>query len=117
MEQHRYGMHADDSSIGGKLRVLKTWWNLLRMHGPAYGPCIVKLTFLQEATVLFAETGVQINMESNRYVGAAIGSIQFICDYMQQKCEGWQAELTSLVMIAKSQPQATYSAFTQGLRH
>ena len=55
-------------------------------------------------------------MSSGRpYLGAAIGSKQFVEEHVKSKVGSWLSNITLLSEIAKSQPQAAYSALTHGL--
>ena len=108
--------YADDSSAGGKLRNVRTWWDMLSSKGPPYGyqvnPCksvlVVKPAFMDEAKKMFANTDVRITAEGSRFLGAAIGSTNFKKDYLMTKVNTWLAELNSFIAIAKSQPQVAY---------
>ena len=116
---------ADDSSAAGRLRRLHAWWDLLCAKGPSYdylanpskSVLVVKPTHLEEATTIFADTGVIITQHGHRFLGSAIGSPDFVADYLGQKATTWTDEVVALAEVAKSQPQAAYSAFTQGLKH
>ena len=91
--------------------------------GPEYGyhpnPAktwlIVKEHNLTEATELFRNTGVSITTEGKRHLGAAIGTRNFVEEYMQQRVATWVLEVEHLSSIAITQPHAAYSAFTHGL--
>ena len=50
-------------------------------------------------------------------MGAALGSRSFLEEYVGQKVDKWVNEVTKLADFAISQPQASYAAFTFGLRH
>ena len=96
-------------------------WRLDRVYmyvqAYVYVWAYMKAKKMFQAKKMFANTGVQITAEGSRCLGAAIGSTNFKKDYLMKKVNTWLAELNSLVAIAKSQPQAAYSVFTQGLKH
>ena len=48
---------------------------------------------------------------------AALGSWSYLEQYVGGKVEDWVGEVTRLAEFARSQPQASYAAFTFGLRH
>ena len=115
--------YADDATAGGKLHDLKSWWDDIARIGPEYGyhpnPAktwlIVKEHNLTEATELFRNTGVSITTEGKRHLGAAIGTRNFVEEYVQQRVATWVLEVEHLSSIAITQPHAAYSAFTHGL--
>ena len=77
---------ADDSSAGGRVQRLRAWWDILRQKGPAYGYAanaeksvlVVKAGHLTEAEDAFAGTGVHITTDGHRFLGAALGSTEFV---------------------------------------
>ena len=62
-------------------------------------------------------TGTGINTEGRKHLGAALGSQSYLEEYVGGKVEDWVEEVTRLAAFARSQPQASYPAFTFGLRH
>ena len=60
-------------------------------------------------------TGVQVTAEGRPYLGAAIGSEEFVISHVKNKVAKWTEELNSLAMIALMQPHAAHAAFTHGL--
>ena len=115
---------ADDSGAGGKRVKLRQWWDLLVEKGPSYGyypnaekPVLsVKLQFYADAIQIFDGTGVTINTNGCRYLGAAIASTDFTTAYTNGKIATWTQQVKRLGEIATSQPQAAYSAFARGLQ-
>jgi len=67
------------------------------------------------AKKLFAGTGVNISVEGQPYLGATIGTQEFIRNYVGAKVSEWSSEVLLLANIAESQPQAAYSALTHSL--
>ena len=114
---------ADDATAGGELSHLKSWWDRITELGPHYGyhpnaskTCLlVKESRLEEACTIFKGTGIAINTDGTRYLGAAIGTQSFVENYVQQKINGWVNKVEHLSSIAVSQPQAAYAALTHGL--
>ena len=115
---------ADDASASGQLRSLLEWWTKLSTIGPSYGYfpnaaktwLVVHPVHLEEARLLFVNTGVQISTDGRRELGAPLGSSSFVENYVSEKVKTWLSELDCLCTVARSQPQAAYCAFCQGLR-
>ena len=66
---------------------------------------------------MFAGSGVNVTLNDRPYLGAAIGCHEYIEEYV---CEFQSARMVILHQkilsdIAKSQPQAAFSALTHGL--
>ena len=124
--------YADDGGSGGKLAALKQWWDQLLRIGPTIGYfpnptktwLVVKSQYLSEARTLFADTGIRITEEGldddgetdgQRYLGAAIGSVSFIHQYVRNKVRTWVRELEDRCDLGKTEPQLAYAAYTMGL--
>ena len=69
------------------------------------------------AKEMFAGTGINITTEGRKHLSAALGSRSHLEQYVGDKLEDWVGEVTRLAEFARSQPQASYAAFTFGLRH
>lgn len=116
---------ADDVTIAGSLEEVKQWWDELREAGPTLGyypnskKCwlVVKPEKEGHAKEMFAGTGINITTEGRKHLGAALGSRSYLEQYVGSKVEEWVKEVTRLAEFARSQPQASYAAFTFGLRH
>ena len=115
--------YADDASAAGKIDALRQWWDLLSSPGPKFGYfpnasktwLVVKSQNLASAaSTTFADTGVQVTSVGRPYLGAAIGTRDFVHSYIESKVSAWVDELDCLATIAKSQPHAAHSAFTHG---
>ena len=134
IEQCKQIWYADDGGAGGTLTAVKSWWDKLLELGPAIGYypnasktwLVVKPQLLAEAKTIFANTGIKITEEGpesegqehvggQRYLGAAIGSKSFIKKYIEDKVKVWVTELKALSVLAKTEPQIAYSAYTMGL--
>ena len=49
-------------------------------------------------------------------MGAAIGSREYVEEYENDKVTNWISEITKLAEFAVTQPQASYAAYTFGLK-
>ena len=78
---------------------------------------LVKLDRQEAAQAMFSGTGVTITTDGCRHLGSALGSQQFVREFMASKVTIWLQELCNLSEIARSQPQAAYSALVHGLQH
>ena len=80
--------YANDAAAAGLLTDLCTWWDMLCDIGPQFGYfvnlsktfLIVKETHLPMAHAIFENTGIQVTTQGRRYLGAAIGSADFVHD-------------------------------------
>ena len=101
------------------------WWDELSSSGPAFGyfpnakKCwlITKPEKEEEARAVFGATAINITTEGHKHLGAALGSRSYFEEYVGQKVEDWVSQVMKLAEFAVSQPQASYVAFTFGLRH
>ncbi len=71
----------------------------------------------EAAKEVFGETMISITTEGQKHLGAALGSRSYFEEYFGEKVEDWVSQVTNLAVFASSQPQASYAAFTFGLRH
>lgn len=116
--------YADDSAAAGDIPGLSKWWNCLNQNGPQYGYhpnstktwLLVKPEFEKDAKKHFKGTGIQISITGRPYLGTPLGNSQYKDDFNNNKILEWCEQLKNLATIAKTQPQASYSAFTHGLR-
>ena len=90
---YRYGYFANAT---------KTWLVTKRKH-------------LANATDIFANTGVEVTSEGRPYLGAAIGSEDFVISHVKDNVIKWMKELDNLAKVVLTQPHAAYAAFTHGL--
>ena len=70
---------------------------------------------LEQAKDIFKDTGLNITTAGQKYLGSPIGVSSFKEAQMMKTVNGWVKEVTKLSLVAASQPQAAYSAFTHGL--
>ena len=117
--------YADDLSGAGKITDLKDWWDMVIEHGPTIGytpnaaksVLIVKPELYNLAIQTFRDSEIVITKEGQRHLGAVIGTQQFKEEYVKNKVAGWVREVTTLSTIAKTEPHAAYTAYTNGLQH
>ena len=114
---------ADDAGAGGKLQDLFNWWCVLAEKGPLYGYfvnppktwLVVKDCCFASATALFNNSGIQITTEGRPLLGAPLGNVDYCTSFLQSKSSSLVQEVRTLAKIARTEPQAAYSAFTHGL--
>ena len=114
---------ADDAAAAGKLTDLKEWWEKLSISGPDYGyfpnalktVIVTKPEHLERATNTFSDSEVTVTIEGTKYLGAPIGSIEFTTGSIEKQVTEWIDKVKHLAIIAKTEPQATYAAFTHSL--
>ena len=58
---------------------------------------------------------MNVTSEGRPYLGAAIGTSTFVEKHVSSKVNEWSSSVNTLSDIAKSQPQAAFSALTHGL--
>ena len=113
---------ADDATAAGNLEALHQWWTHLSSVGPQFGyfpnaqktHLVVKPEFENDAKRIFSNTDIQITLEGQRHLGAAIGTRSFADEYVSQKIQNWVSEICALADLANTQPQAAYAAFVHG---
>ena len=117
---------ADDATGAGTLPNLKRWWDLIHIEGKNYGYFVKPSkswlilkdsSKLLETKILFDDSPIKMTTSGKRHLGAAIGSMEYKDLYMEEKVEEWCGRMKSLSRIAKSQPQAAYSASIPGEQH
>ena len=64
---------------------------------------------------MFAGSGVNVTLDGRPYLGAVIGSNDYVEEYINSKVRAWSCSINILSDVAKSQPQAAFSALTHGL--
>jgi len=72
---------------------------------------------VEDVQVIFEGTAINISTQGQRHLGAALGSREYLEQYVGSKVEDWVSQVVKLAEFAMSQPQACYAAFTSGLRH
>ena len=62
------------------------------------------------------DSGIEINCEGTRHLGAAVGNTDFKRSYLMKKIDGWVSAVKKLAFIAATQPHAAFATFTQCLQ-
>ena len=109
----------------GALRELRKWWEVLNEMGPSleYYPSAKKCWILakqgKEDAVreVFRDTAINISTQGQKHLSAVLGSRTYLEGYVNGKVEGWVDQVVKLAEIAATYPQASYAAFTIGLKH
>ena len=102
-------------------------------HGPANGcfpkpsktHLVIKIECCAASNEKFQGTGVQITEDGNalahkagqHHLGAAIGSLEFVATYLDEKVATWVEQVTYLADVASTPPHAAYGGFVFSLRH
>ncbi|EDO35883.1 predicted protein [Nematostella vectensis] len=116
---------ADDATGCGSLDDVRQWWDTLQSSGPdlGYFPNAVKCWLVtkpekeESARKIFEGTGINITTEGRKHLGAALGSRPHLEQYVDSKVDEWVGQVTKLAEFSVSQPQASYAAYTFGLKH
>ena len=116
---------ADDATGEGLIEELKEWWDVLNDVRPTIGylpnakKCwlITKPDKEETARKVFAGTAVNVSSQGQRHLGAVLGSREYFEDYVNGKVEEWVNEVAQLSEFAATELQASYAAFTFGLKH
>ena len=114
--------YADDASASGSLKSIRSWWDELSTVGPAYGYnanasktwLVTKEEHLSRAKEVFQSANVNITCEGRPYLGAPLGSNEYIKQFVLAKVDNWTRDLQLLSDIAKAHPHAAYTAFITG---
>ncbi|KAL9970442.1 hypothetical protein ACROYT_G022818 [Oculina patagonica] len=69
------------------------------------------------AKAIFEGTAINISTQGQKHLGVALGSRDYLEEYVDGKVEEWVSQVVKLAEYATSNPQACYAAFTFGLRH
>ena len=62
-----------------------------------------------------ADTGIKITSQGRPYLGATIGTEEFVQSHVEGRAVGWTKELENLVTIALTHPHAAHAALTHSL--
>ena len=86
---------ADDYSGVGTIQHLREWQDSIGELGPYIGyhpndsksTLVVKKQYLEQATMIFANTGITITCDGTKHIGACIGDENFKSVYVKRKVE------------------------------
>ena len=115
---------ADDAASTASFDALREWLAKLVKLGPSYGYfvnpkktwLIVKdETKLEEVKAHFHGTGINVTSDAKKHLGAWLGDKSSVIDHLKTKIDEWINTIVFISEVAKSQPHATYSAFTNGI--
>ena len=115
--------YVDDASASGGVPNLRAWWDDLVNLGPAYGYqvnatktwLITKEQYYETESSTFSGTQVNITKEGKVHLSAALGTQEYIDQFVKRKVSEWCSEVEKLARIAETQPHAAYAAVTHGL--
>ena len=122
----RHVAFADDLGGAGKFQELRSWWQKIIEYGPKLGYypkaskswLVVKTKEqLDLARAAFDGTNLNITCEGRKYLGGFVGSAEGKTEFMKETVREWCDEVRLLAQIAKSEPQAAYTAFVGGYKH
>lgn len=71
----------------------------------------------ERAKTMFDGTAINMSTEGHQHRGALLGSRKHLEDYVEEKVEDWISQIVRLAEFTQSHPQASYVAYTFGLRH
>ena len=67
---------------------------------------MTKQEHLEDAKFLFQDSNLNITAEGRPYLGTAIGSVNFVKQWILNKVREWEEQLLALAEFARSQPHA-----------
>ena len=87
--------YADDAAGAGKICPLRSWWDKIKDLGPAFGyfpnaaksHLLVKPHLMSEARDIFQDTSLSIISEGKEYLGGAVGSHQFMEEFVHSRVQ------------------------------
>ena len=116
--------YADDAAAPGKIADLRVWWDLLTSEGPYFGyfpnPCkmwlITKEGFNDAGISSFTGTGVSITSDGRPYLGVAIGSVEYVKNYVKSEVSSRLYNVSNLNNNSKdSTTRSLLSSHSQSL--
>ena len=92
-EDYKQVWYADDAAAVGRIVDLRDWWDEISTSGPGFGyfpnapkTWLVTKEGLHDAAVsIFANTGVSVTSNGRPYLGAAIGSREYVAGQVESK--------------------------------
>ena len=123
LDKWKQNWYADDSASLAKFQFLKEWLDILIQESRIFGYfpeqnksyIVVNPDFIDEATTIFGEMGIQI-VTGRKFLGGFIGGSEDVIAWMEEKVKGWVSSVYKLAKFVKRQPQAAFIAFTKSLQ-
>ena len=121
----KHAAFADDLGGAGELWHLRRWWDNIVIVGPKLGYypngskswLVVKPIKEEKARQIFRDTNIKVTTEGQSYLEGYIGSESGQSKYADELVSSWCDQLTVLSKIARSEPQAAYTAFVSSFIH
>ena len=121
----KHAAFADDLGGACELWHLRRWWDNIVIVGPKLGHypnvskswLVVKPIKEEKARQIFRDTNIKVTTEGRSYLGGYIGSESGQSKYADELVSSWCDQLTVLSKIARSEPQAAYTAFVSSFIH
>jgi hypothetical protein len=121
----KHAAFADDLGGAGELWHRRRWWDNIVIVGPKLGYypsgskswLVVKPIKEEKARQIFRDTNIKVTTEGRSYLGEYIGSESGQSKYADELVSSCCDQLTVLSKIARSEPQAAYTAFVSSFIH
>ena len=92
---------------------IRTCWDALSTLGPDFGyflndrKCWIIAKPAKEESVreAFKDTSINVIVQGQKHLGAAIGSREYLEEYVSEKVTDWINDIAKLAELARSQPQ------------
>ena len=90
---------------------------IMKMHypNPTKTVLVTKPEHFSTAQEIFQHTGVAIKSDGARYLGGALGSVQYREACVTARANRWMEEIRALAEMAITQPHAAYVVLTKVL--
>ena len=116
---------ADDATATSTFPSLRQWWDTLSLWGPRFRyypnpaktPLVVREENEEEAEVAFKGTNIFISTRGSNHLRAALGTSDFVEEFVGAKVKKWTEEIEKLATIASSQPHAVFAAYSHGTKN
>ena len=73
------------------------------------------IMIIESVREAFKDTSINVTVQGQKHLGAAIGSREYLEEYVSEKVTNWINDIAKLAEF--SQPQACSAAYTFGLKH
>ncbi len=102
--------HADDAAATRTIARFRLWWEEISSFGPSFGYfakaaktwLVVKPDHQSQAAAAFGDTDVTITCDGRPYLGGALGSTNYVNEFVSGKVDLWSKEVILLSEIAAS---------------